>query len=380
MIIKNGTVFTKDAVFEKLDVGITDSVISGLSAAPLSADDADTIDAADCYVIPGLTDIHFHGCVGYDFCDGTNEAISAMAAYELANGVTTICPATMTLSEDMLSGICQNAAEYVKTPHEKEASLVGINLEGPFLSYAKRGAQNPEYLHKPDAAMLRRLQEKSDGLAKLVSIAPEEEGAMECIEALKDDIVFSIAHTTANYEQSMAAFQAGAKHVTHLYNAMPPFSHRDPGVIGAAFDTKECEVELICDGVHIAPSVVRATFQLFGDDRVILISDSMQATGMPDGTYALGGQPVIVKGNLATLESGTIAGSATNLMDCMRIAVTKMGIPLESAVKAATLNPAKSIGIDEKYGSIEEGKTANIVILNQDLSIRHIIKDGKLVS
>ncbi len=380
MILKNGTVFTKDAAWKTLDISISGTDIAGLSDGFNGAADAETIDASGCYVIAGLTDIHFHGCVGYDFCDGTDEAISAMAAYELANGVTTICPATMTLSEETLAGICENAARYVKTAREKEASLVGINLEGPFLSYAKRGAQNPEYLHKPDAAMLQRLQEKAGGLAKLVSIAPEEEGAMECIQALKDDFVFSIAHTTADYGQAMAAFEAGAKHVTHLYNAMPPFSHREPGVIGAAFDAKGSEVELICDGIHIAPSVVRATFQLFGDDRIILVSDSMMATGMPDGTYALGGQPVIVKGNLATLESGTIAGSATNLMDCMRIAVTKMGIPLESAIKAATINPAKSIGIDSAYGTLEAGKRANIVILNKDLSIRHIIKDGKLVS
>lgn len=376
MIIKNGNVFTKDAVFEQLNVTVTDGVIADVSGA--AASDADVIDATDCYVIPGLTDVHFHGCVGYDFCDGTEEAISAMAKYEASNGVTTICPATMTLSEEMLTGICSTAAAYAKAPHDNEASLVGINLEGPFLSYAKRGAQNPEYLHKPDAAMLQRLQEKADGLAKLVSIAPEEDGAMECISELKDDFVFSVAHTTANYEQASAAFDAGAKHVTHLYNAMPPLSHRDPGVIGAAFD-KDAEVELICDGIHISPSVVRITFQLFGDDRVILISDSMMATGMKDGTYALGGQPVIVKGNLATLESGTIAGSATNLMDCVRTAVTKMGIPLESAIKAATINPAKSIGIADKYGSIEAGKTANLVILNKDLSIKHVILNGKVL-
>lgn len=376
MIITNGNVFTKDAVFEQLNVAIAGSVISDVSTA--AASDAEVIDATDCYVIPGLTDIHFHGCVGYDFCDGTAEAISAIAKYQAANGITTICPATMTLSEDMLSGICATAADYVKETHDGEAALVGINLEGPFLSYAKRGAQNPEYLHKPDAAMLQRLQEKAGGLAKLVAIAPEEEGAMECIRDLKDDYVFSIAHTTANYEQAAAAFDAGACHVTHLYNAMPPLSHRDPGVIGAAFD-KDAEVELICDGIHISPSVVRMTFQLFGDDSVILISDSMMATGMQDGTYALGGQPVIVKGNLATLESGTIAGSATNLMDCIRTAVTKMGIPLESAIKAATINPAKSIGIDDKYGSIETGKAADLVILNKDLSLKHVIMNGKVL-
>lgn len=378
MVIKNGNVFTKNAVFKQLQIGITDTLITTVSNDISNQDTI--IDATGCYVIPGLTDIHFHGCVGYDFCDGTKEAISAIAAYELRNGITTICPTTMTLSEEALRSICSVAAEYAKTTHEKEASFAGIHLEGPFLSYEKRGAQNPEFLHKPDVAMLQRLQKSANGLAKIVSIAPEKEGAMECISALKDDFVFSIAHTTANYEQAFAAFTAGAKHVTHLYNAMPPFSHREPGVIGAAFDSKSCEVELICDGIHIAPSVVRATFQLFSDDRIILISDSMMATGLTDGTYTLGGQPVIVKGNRATLENGTIAGSATNLMDCMRIAIQQMGIPLESAIKAATINPAKSIGIDTKYGSIEKGKIANMIILNKDLSINNIIFNGKLLA
>jgi len=159
---------------------------------------------------------------------------------------------------------------------------------------------------------------------------------------------------------------------------MPPFSHRDPGVVGAAFDAKHCNVELITDGIHISPSMVRATFQLFGDERVILVSDSMMATGMEDGKYSLGGLDVYVTGNKATLKDVTIAGSATNLMDCMRTAVS-MGIPLESAVRAATYNPAKAIGIDVNYGTIEPGKVANYVILNKDLSIKNVILNGSVV-
>lgn len=382
MIIKNGIVFTEDCTLEAKTITVEHDRIAQVSA-PGAADGDDTvIDAAGCYVIPGLTDIHFHGCVGYDFCDGTKEAFTHMASYELQNGITTICPATMTLAEDTLNSICSEAASFAK---EQEAageagalgaSLVGINLEGPFLSYAKKGAQNPKYLHKPDAPMLGRLQAAADGLVKLVAIAPEEEGAMECIKGGDGSYKFSVAHTTANYDVASEAMKNGALHVTHLYNAMPPFTHRESGVIGAAFDAEGCEVELICDGVHISPPVVRATFKLFGDDRVILISDSMMATGMQDGKYALGGQPVLVKGNLATLEDGTIAGSATNLMDCMRTAI-QMGIPKESAFKAATLNPARSIGIDKDYGSIAAGKVANLVLLDQkDLSIKAIILKG----
>lgn len=389
MKIQNGTVFTEDCRFEQRTV-LTDgsSILKTIPAEEESSfESSDVLDASDCYVIPGLTDLHFHGCVGYDFCDGTQEAFQNMASYELKNGVTTICPATMTLAEETIASICTEAAAYADRQAQADtearaalgASLKGINLEGPFISMAKKGAQNPAYIQKANAPMLRRLQECAAGLVKLVAIAPEEDGAMECIQELSSEMTFSVAHTTANYKTAKQAMDLGAKHVTHLYNAMPAFTHRESGVIGAAADTSDCDVELICDGVHISAPVVRATFRLFGDDRIILISDSMMATGMKDGKYALGGQPVIVKGNLATLEDGTIAGSATNLMDCMRTAV-KMGIPLESAVKAATINPARSIGIDREYGSISTGKKANLVLLNKkDLSIKAILFEGKVL-
>lgn len=381
MIIKNGFVYTEDFTFKPQTITLTDDRITQIGDSP--AEEDTVIDAQDCYVIPGLTDIHFHGCVGHDFCDGNEEAIQSMAVYELKNGITNICPATMTLAEEVLSNICECAAGYRNTQKasaskaEMGSTLLGINLEGPFLSLAKKGAQNASFLHKPDIQMLKKLQKDADGLVKLVAIAPEEEGAMECIRALHEEVTFSVAHTTANYEIAKKAMDNGAKHVTHLYNAMPPFTHREPGVIGAAADTPDCDVELICDGVHISAPVVRATFKLFGDDRIILISDSMMATGMSDGQYSLGGQAVTVKGNLATLADGTIAGSATNLMDCVRVAVKEMQIPLESAIKAAAYNPARSIGIDKEYGSIAPGKKANLVILNKDLSIRDIIFEGK---
>ena len=191
-------------------------------------------------------------------------------------------------------------------------------------------------------------------------------------------MVLSLAHTATDYDTAVLAFEKGASHVTHLYNAMNPFTHRAPGLVGAAADTKKVEVELICDGVHIHPAAVRATFNLFGDDRIILISDSMMATGLEDGDYSLGGQAVKVVGNLATLKDGTIAGSATNLMDCMRTAVLKMGITRESAVKCAAVNPAKSVGIYDRCGSITPGKRANVVLLQkEDLSLRQVILEGK---
>ena len=370
MVIKNGKVFTEEGIFTEKDLYIDGEKIA-------SAESGEVIDATGLYVIPGLTDIHFHGCVGYDFCDGTQEALEKMAEYELANGITTICPASMTFSEAQLTDIFANAANYKS---EKGATLVGINMEGPFISMEKKGAQNGEYIHRPDADMFERLQMAANGLIKLCDIAPEVDGAMECIERISDKVTVSLAHTAADWDVATEAIHKGAKHVTHLYNAMPPYSHRAPGVIGAACDNEQVMVELICDGIHSHPSTVRTTFKMFGDDRIVLISDSMEACGLEDGQYSLGGQEVTVKGNLAILtELGNIAGSVTNLMNCMRKAVKEMGIPLESAIKCATMNPAKAIGIYDKYGSLSVGKQADVVLLDEDLEIKFIIKAGKVV-
>ena len=370
MIIKNGLVFTEEGTFENQDLYVENDkiVVNG---------EGEVLDVEGCYVIPGLTDIHFHGCVGYDFCDGTYEAIAKMAKFQLRNGVTTICPASMTFSEEQLTEIFRNAANY---KNDEGATLVGINMEGPYISMEKKGAQNGEYIHKPDADMFFRLQEAANGLIKLCDIAPEVDGAMECIEKIAKNVRVSVAHSAADFDIAEEAFQKGAKHVTHLYNAMPPFSHRAPGVIGAACDNENVMVELITDGIHSHPSTVRTTFKMFGDDRVVLISDSMMACGLEDGQYTLGGQDVTVKGNLATLtELGNIAGSVTNLMACMKRAVKEMRIPLESAVKCATMNPAKAIGIFDKYGSLVPGKQADVVVLDKDLEIKYVMKAGKVV-
>lgn len=372
MVIRGGMVFQPDGSFAEKDVYVAGEKITDIK------NDNDVINAEGCYVIPGLIDVHFHGCVGRDFCDGSEEAIADMAKYELENGITSINPATMTLGEDILSKVAEAATAYKKADHEKCAELVGINMEGPFISKEKKGAQNEDYIHRPDAEMFRRLQKASGGLFTLCALAPEVNGAMEFIDACKDEVVISVAHTTADYDTAKKAFEKGAKQVTHLYNAMPPYTHRAPGVIGAACDS-DCKVEMICDGIHLHPSVIRTSFKMFGDDRIILISDSMAATGMTDGEYSLGGQKVIVKGNLATLEDGTIAGSATNLMNCLRYAVKTAGIPFASAVKCATKNPASAIGVFDRYGSIEADKYADMVILNEDLDIVKVIKKGKVV-
>lgn len=376
MIIKNASVYTEDCRFIKKDIYIEGDRFVDCEE---KVSDKTVIDGEGCYAIPGLTDIHFHGCVGHDFCDGTWEAVDAMAAYEASVGVTNIVPATMTLGEDTLLQVCQTAKAYAEEGlKEKRARLCGINMEGPFVAPSKKGAQNAAYIRKADVGMFDRLNAASGHMVKLIAIAPEEEGAMEFIEERHDQVVMSLAHTATDYDTAIRAFEKGASHVTHLYNAMNPYTHRAPGLIGAAADTNKVEVELICDGVHIHPASVRTTFKIFGDDRIILISDSMMATGLEDGDYSLGGQAVKVVGNLATLADGTIAGSATNLMDCLRTAVLKMGIPLESAVKCAAVNSAKSVGIYDQYGSITPKKKANVVLLKkEDLALRQVILEGQ---
>ena len=383
MIIDHVKVFTEDKKFTDGGIVIKNGTIEQVyteGKRPQTEDEV--LDGKGMYAIPGLIDLHFHGCKGDDFCDGSRDAIVRIAEYEASVGVTAIAPATMTLPVEELEQILRVAAEYKKGPHsKKEADFVGINMEGPFISPAKKGAQDERNIIPCDVKVCERFLEVSEGLVKFMGIAPEEsENAVAFIEEVKDKVNVSLAHTNADYDTAMAAFNAGADHAVHLYNAMPAFTHRAPGVIGAVYDSKHVMAEIICDGVHIHPAAVRATFEMMGEDRMILISDSMRAAGMPDGSYTLGGLDVNVVGNRATLASdGAIAGSVTNLMDCMKTAVKTMNIPLETAVACATINPAKSLGIDAEYGSIRAGKKAHIVLMDQELNVQQVIKDGELL-
>jgi N-acetylglucosamine-6-phosphate deacetylase len=378
--IINGLVFHEDGSFTPDTVYICGEKIVSQEVYEKECSTASgneiVTDAAGNYVIPGLTDIHFHGCMGSDCCDGTVEAFQTIARYELSQGITSITPATMTMSEEVLSQICRAAKTYCDTAEENAADFCGLYMEGPFINAAKKGAQNEKYITPADTAMLNRLQDLSGNMLRTVAIAPETAGAMDFIRENNSRVNISIAHTAADYDTAKEAIACGASQLTHTYNAMPPFSHRAPGPIGAAADDEHCRAELICDGIHIHPAVVRTTFKMFGDDRIIFISDSMRAAGLADGQYDLGGQNVTVKGNLAVLEDGTIAGSVTNLMDCVRTAVHDMGIPFASAVKCAAVNPAKAVGIYDAYGSLTPGKFANIVILDKNLDIKTVLHHG----
>ncbi len=369
--ITGGKVFCGDG-FEAKDV-----LIAGERFATASGE-GETLNAQGCIVIPGLVDIHFHGAAGGDISDGDEAGLHALAAYEASRGITAVCPATMTLSFEQLSAAMKVARDY--EPACNEADLVGINLEGPYISPSKVGAQNPEYVRNPDADEFRQLQSMADGLIKLVDIAPEEPGSDAFIEEMKDEVRISIAHSCADYDAARHAFQKGAKHLTHLYNAMDPMHHRKPGPIPAAAERDDVTAEIIADGVHIHPSMVRLAFNMFGDDRMILISDTLRAAGLEDGTYDLGGQDVTVRGPEARIANGALAGSVSDLMRCFRVAVKDMDIPLVSAVKAATINPARAIGIDGEYGCIQEGHVADAVVLDEEtLELKQVILHGKAI-
>ena len=380
MIIDNVYVFTPEKTFVKGGIILKGDKIEKIyREQDMPQFTEKVIDGEGCYAIPGLIDLHFHGCKGDDFCDGKKDAIGRIAEYEASIGVTAIAPATMTLPVEELEHILQTAAEYKKETKDcHKAGLLGINMEGPFISPVKKGAQDEKNILPCSVEICDRFLKASEGLVKFIGVAPEEsDNAVEFIREVSDRVNVSLAHTNADYDTAMEACKAGVNHAVHLYNAMPEFTHRAPGVVGAVFDNKDVMTEIICDGIHIHPSVVRATFQMMGADRMILISDSMRATGMPDGQYTLGGLDVKVVGRRATLVSdGAIAGSATNLMDCLRTVVKKMDLPLETAVACATINPAKSLGVEAQYGSLEAGKKAHVVLLDHDLKLKAVVKDG----
>ena len=366
MIIKGGKVFQEDGSFLEQAIYINDHRLVDKAEYQ---DDGEVIDAEGLLVLPGLVDIHSHGAAGEDFSDGNPEGLKKILQYEKRCGITSYCPTSMTFPKERLRQIF---ASIKGAQTEEGAKVVGINMEGPFLDPAKKGAHVEKWIAAPDVAFVRELNQDVDGLVRLVTLAPNMDGAEEFIKEMHEEVCISLGHTAADYDCASRAMKLGAHHVTHLYNAMQPFGHRAPGLIGAAMDDPECMVELICDGYHIHPSAIRAAFRMFGPERVILISDSMRAAGMENGTYELGGQEVTVKDRKAVLKDGTLAGSATNLYGCMCKAV-EFGIPLEQAIMAATANPARSIGIFDRVGSIRIGKQADLLLASENLELKRVI-------
>ena len=337
----------------------------------------DAVDLKGALVIPGLIDVHSHGNSNADFSDGDYEGLKKMARYYASCGVTSFAPASMTLPYDVLEKAFATARAVADEPQEGAARLMGIQMEGPYFSYKKRGAQNPDYLKEPDFEGFKKLYDGCGGLIRIVDVAPELPGAAEFTEKASKLCTVSVAHTDSDYDHAKAVFDAGATHVTHLYNAMPPISHRNPGVIPAAVENPNVRAELICDGYHIHPAAVRLAFSMFGGERMVLVSDSGRCAGMPEGSkFELGGQDAWLRGGVARLADGTIACSAASLWQCLVNAV-RFGVKEEDAVRAATYNPACAISAQAQIGSIEEGKFADFLVCAPDYSTKTVYLSGK---
>ena len=403
MLIRNALVYTDDRDFEKRDLRTAGKRIAGSSEAPAeenrTAAEEEVIDAEGLYALPGLVDIHLHGAAGFDLFDADPVSIRRIAEFEAENGVTAFCPAAMTCGEEKLKEILDAAAEYRKAAgNGRAAELLGVRLEGPFLSPLKAGAQDPKYIRRGDTAFFREMQERCGGMIRILDTAPEEPGNLEMIQELSKEVRISVAHTAADLDTAKEAFQAGARQLTHLYNAMPGIHHRMPGPVIAALDLNAgVAAELIADGIHVHPAMVRCTFRNFGPENMILISDSMRACGLPAGQYELGGQAVTVLEEPVRISGGegasgstkkkavltdhpeTLAGSVATLYDCLRCAVLEMGIPLPDAVRAASENPARALGVYGEHGTLSAGAFADIILADKDLNIRAVILRGKKI-
>ncbi len=374
MFYTNARIFTSDFRFHMGAFEVKDGLFGEVLPESIPAD---AIDLGGATVIPGLVDVHSHGNSGADFSDGDYEGLKKMAAYFASCGVTSFAPASMTLPYDILSKAFATAKQLVEEAPKGHARLMGIQMEGPYFSYKKRGAQNADYLKEPDFQGFQKLFEDCGGLVRIVDIAPELPGAAEFVAKARELCTVSIAHTDSDYDHAKAAVDAGVTHLTHLYNAMPGIHHRNPGVIPAAVENPNVQAELICDGYHIHPASVRLAFTMF-KDRMVLVSDSGRCAGQAEGyQFDLGGQMAEIRGGVAKLVgSDTIACSAANLWQCLTNVIS-WGIPEEEALRAASYNPAKALGVTDKIGTIETGKYADFIICNADYTAKRVFIGGE---
>lgn len=376
MFYKNARIYCPDFRFHTGAFEVTADGKFG-AVLPQSVPE-DAVDLQGATVIPGLCDVHNHGNSGEDFSDGSYEGLIKIAKYLASEGVTSFAPASMTLPYDVLEKAFATGRKLADEQPEGCSRLMGIQMEGPYFSEKKKGAQNGAYLKAPDYDGFKKLYNGCGGLVRIVDLAPELADSKEFVEKASKLCTVSVAHTDSDYDHAKMAFDAGATHLTHLYNGMPSIHHRNPGVIPAAAENPNVRAEIICDGLHIHPASVRLAFNMFGADRMIIISDALRCCGMPDGEYELGGQQVFLSGGIAKLKDGTIAGSATNLFECMRRAIS-FGIAEEDAVRAASYNPACSLGVQDQIGTIEAGKLADFVVCNSDYSKKTVYIGGKKI-
>ena len=372
--IKNGKIVLKDGIVENSVLAFDDK-ICGITAMEQVPTDAEIIDAKGGYIAPGLVDIHIHGYLGEDASDGSADGIKKMANGIMKNGVTSWCPTTMTVSMDEINTALNTVHSLKDESKDWEgAEILGVNLEGPFINPKKKGAQAETHIKPLDSKFVI---DNAD-IISLATVAPEMDGGCEGIKQIREncDVKVSIGHTDASFEEALAGIDAGAPHITHLFNAQTALQHRNPGVVGAAL-LRDVYTELICDTFHIHKGLFELIAKIKGE-KLVLITDCTRAGGMPDGEYTLGGQKIIVNDIQCLLEDGTIAGSVLKLNDAVKNVYNNTDMPLWTVVAAASLNPAKAIGVDDRKGSLEAGKDADIIITDSDFNILKTIIGGKI--
>ncbi|MDG0842764.1 N-acetylglucosamine-6-phosphate deacetylase [Staphylococcus equorum] len=375
-VIGNGRIYTEEEIIERGYIIVKDDKITGVGKGDYEGA-LTTYDVQGQHVLPGFIDIHMHGGYGEDAMDASYNGLKHLAESLLSEGTTSFLATTMTQSDENITKALENIIKYQKQQDAlKAADIVGIHLEGPFISEHKVGAQNPAYVQRPSIEKVKQFQKKANNQIKVITFAPEVEGAHETLEALHDEIRFSIGHTVATFDETNEAVARGAKHVTHLYNAGTPFEHREPGVFGAAWTNDGLSTELIVDGIHSHPTAIQIAYKQKGNTRFFLITDAMRAKGMPDGEYDLGGQNVIVKGSEARLASGALAGSILKMNEGLKNLMQYTGDSLDNLWRVTSLNQAIALNIDEQKGSLKVGKDADIVIVNDDIKVQTTIKAG----
>ncbi len=372
--IINSKIILKDSVVENHAL-LFDNTIKGIVPVECLSSDVEKIDAKGGYVSPGFIDLHIHGYLGKDTCDGAEESIEVISKGIIANGVTAFLPTTMT--EDMK--VIRKAIEVVRALKEKSKSwkgsqILGCHAEGPFISMSKKGAQDPKYILKPDADFVKEYAD----VIKIITLAPEEDDNFEAIRKMVEEsgVVVSMGHTSADYETAIESTKNGVKHATHLFNAMTPLAHRAPGVVGAVLNS-DVSCELIVDTFHVSPALYDFLFKIKGR-KLCFITDCLAAGGLPYGEYNLGGQKIIYRDIVCRLEDGTVAGSVLPLNKGVWNVYTNSNIPLHECVNCASLNPATTIGVNDKKGSLEIGKDADIVILDEQFNVIKTIINGEI--
>ena len=380
-LIRAGRAFTPTSEISDAGILIRDGVIEAIgprSGLSLPAG-ATEISAADKTAIPGFIDIHIHGAGGRDVMEANGDALAVVARRVAEFGTTSLLATTVTAGPDNTCRAAAGISLYITQQHaakESRAEVLGIHFEGPFISKARPGVHPVEWIQSPSADLLNRLLQAAEGKARLITIAPEVLGAAPCMDtARKAGLVVSVGHTDANYEQTRFAIAHGARSATHTYNAMRPFTHRDPGVIGAVLTSPEINAELIADGVHVEEGAMKLLLKAKGSERVILVSDGLSATGMPDGKYMLGGFEVTVTNGVCRNAAGILAGSTLTLDRALRN-IVNLGVPLPDAVRMLTLNPASLLGIEFKKGALRAGADADVLLLDQALRVTDVWARG----